>query len=460
MNEKEAKIQNLVKKLVENKDIASLDVLFTLAYSPTYMSGHYYKNRSYKNQSSFQNWMGRLGSHNIQIKHNLKVKEAKEKLEILIDLFDIPNFLPQKSITYDADKSLFKSILINNSREIMKETIDKQLQDANKRERKVLSFLLNYIPLKLEESQKAGQSSDQNSKYARLHDFHVREDEKSGEILYYKIHPKEWTYKFNEVFNEKLGSSKVFKLRDKSNAIFLVPRRTQLYHEELLWKFGDVLVKFGIGYWTHCISAKGNLSIGFTIPEFLYEHARKYKDSLQEIDRDVLIRSIEKGDRRYDFIDFEGEGVERREFLEIEIEDSIINNPEIIEKGLKLIERQKTTDAGIIDLLCLDKNGNYVVIELKKDKASDKVVGQIQRYMAWVEEGLADRERVRGIIVAQDYDMKLEYAIKGSKYPVEVKIFGEDAPVEENIKYCDKCGEVNRKSAKFCVKCGNEFWLE
>jgi hypothetical protein len=437
MNEKEAKIQNLVKKLVENKDIASLDVLFTLAYSFTSMSGYY------NNQSSFQNWMGRLGSYNIQIKHNLKVKEAKEKLDVLIDLFDISNFLPRDSTTYYDDKIIFKGILISNSREIMKETIDKQLQNANEKEKKVLSFLLNYIPLKLEEAQKAGQSSDSDSKYAFLPDFHVRDDEKSGEILYYEIHPKEWTYKFNEVFNEKLGSSKVFRLRDKSNMSFFVLRRTPLYHEELLWEFGDVLVKLGIGYWTHYISAKGNLSIEFTIPEFLYEHARKYKNSLQEIDRDMLIRSIEKGDRRYGFIDFEEEDMEKRGFLEIEIEDSIINNPEIIETGLKLIERQKTTDAGIIDILCLDKNDNYVVIELKKDKASDKVVGQIQRYMAWVEEGLADRERVRGIIVAQDYDMKLEYAIKGSKYPVEVKIFGEDAPVEENIKYCDKCGEVN-----------------
>ena len=32
MNEKEAKIRSFVEELVENKDIASLDVLFTLAF--------------------------------------------------------------------------------------------------------------------------------------------------------------------------------------------------------------------------------------------------------------------------------------------------------------------------------------------------------------------------------------------------------------------------------------------
>jgi hypothetical protein len=80
--------------------------------------------------------------------------------------------------------------------------------------------------------------------------------------------------------------------------------------------------------------------------------------------------------------------------------------------------------------------------------------------MAWVEENLADKGSVRGIIVAKDSDKKLGYAINGSKYPIEVKIFGEEAPVEENIKYCDKCGTANKKSAKFCVKCGCEFWLQ
>ena len=148
------------------------------------------------------------------------------------------------------------------------------------------------------------------------------------------------------------------------------------------------------------------------------------------------------------------------EFLEVEVENAITNNPEILEKELRLIERQKTTDAGIIDLLCRDKDDNYVVIELKRDNASDKVVGQIQRYMAWVEENLADKESVRGIIVAQGHDRKLEYAVKGSKYPIEMKDFRDDAPVEENIKYCDKCGTANKKSAKFCVRCGTEFWLQ
>jgi hypothetical protein len=242
----------------------------------------------------------------------------------------------------------------------MKETVNGQLQNVNEVEKKVLSLLLNYIPLKLEEAQKAAQNQNEDGKYGSLPDFYVCKDEESKEILYCEIDPEEWTYKFNEVFNEKLGTSKIFRLEAKSG--FLVLQRTPVYYEEPLWKFGDILVKLGIGYWTHYISAKGYLSIKFIIPVFLYEHARKYKGSLPEINREVLIQSIKKEERRYDFTDFEEEDIKREECLEVEVENAITNNPEILEEGLRLIERQKPTDAGIIDLLCLDKNNNYVRI--------------------------------------------------------------------------------------------------
>jgi RecB family endonuclease NucS len=35
-----------------------------------------------------------------------------------------------------------------------------------------------------------------------------------------------------------------------------------------------------------------------------------------------------------------------------------------------------------------NRNGDFVVVETKKGKESDKVVGQIQRYMGWVKRNL------------------------------------------------------------------------
>jgi restriction system protein len=50
--------------------------------------------------------------------------------------------------------------------------------------------------------------------------------------------------------------------------------------------------------------------------------------------------------------------------------------------------RQVSTDAGIIDLLAISKDQNeYLVIELKRGRASDEVVGQVTRYMGYMERG-------------------------------------------------------------------------
>jgi len=70
------------------------------------------------------------------------------------------------------------------------------------------------------------------------------------------------------------------------------------------------------------------------------------------------------------------------------LEDLLEKNLEHIEAGLKLFYdkgcnpgRQYRTDIGIIDLLCIDKDGKFVVLELKKEKGSDKTIGQITKYM-------------------------------------------------------------------------------
>ncbi len=69
-------------------------------------------------------------------------------------------------------------------------------------------------------------------------------------------------------------------------------------------------------------------------------------------------------------------------------------------------------DAGIMDFLCLDKNDDFLVIELKR-KGTDKTLAQLCRYMGWVKENLANKtQKVFGLIVSESKDIKLEYAIK------------------------------------------------
>lgn len=107
--------------------------------------------------------------------------------------------------------------------------------------------------------------------------------------------------------------------------------------------------------------------------------------------------------------------------MERYLEEFIESNFDKIDFGadLKLYQdeentgRQYSTSVGTIDLLAVDhKKGEYIVIELKKGRSSDVVVGQISRYMGWVKENLADNYNVRGIIIAKEKDKRLEYSLK------------------------------------------------
>ena len=75
--------------------------------------------------------------------------------------------------------------------------------------------------------------------------------------------------------------------------------------------------------------------------------------------------------------------------------------------------RQFRTDTGPIDILAVSKCGKeLLVIELKKGKASDRVVGQIQRYMGYIKDEVAEEGQiVKGIIIAFGDDDKIKRAL-------------------------------------------------
>ena len=69
---------------------------------------------------------------------------------------------------------------------------------------------------------------------------------------------------------------------------------------------------------------------------------------------------------------------------------------------------------GYIDLLARHKKeSQWLVIELKRGQTSDATLGQVLRYMGWIETHLAGpEESVRGLIIAHEVDDKLLYAAK------------------------------------------------
>jgi hypothetical protein len=74
-----------------------------------------------------------------------------------------------------------------------------------------------------------------------------------------------------------------------------------------------------------------------------------------------------------------------------------------------------TGEVGEIDLLAKHKTENkWLVIELKRNQTSDSTVGQILRYISWVQRNLAaENDIVEGLVICHEIDKNLQYALYG-----------------------------------------------
>jgi len=82
------------------------------------------------------------------------------------------------------------------------------------------------------------------------------------------------------------------------------------------------------------------------------------------------------------------------------------------EEGL-LVGQQFPTDTGPIDILAISKDKKeLLVVELKKGRASDAVLGQIQRYMGFIlEERAEEGQTVRGVIIGLEDDLRIRRSL-------------------------------------------------
>jgi len=108
--------------------------------------------------------------------------------------------------------------------------------------------------------------------------------------------------------------------------------------------------------------------------------------------------------------------------LEKHLEDFLVKNwsqtilskdYDIYSEDGEIVGQQYPSDTGPIDILAVSKDGKeLLVVELKKGRASDVVVGQVQRYMGYVKDELAEPgQTVRGVIIALEDDIKIQRAL-------------------------------------------------
>ena len=109
--------------------------------------------------------------------------------------------------------------------------------------------------------------------------------------------------------------------------------------------------------------------------------------------------------------------------MEKHLEDFLVQNWTQTELGKKFdiyaedgesVGQQYETDTGPLDILAISQDKKrLLVVELKKGRASDVVVGQILRYMGYVQEELAEEgQSVIGVIIALEDDQKIRRALK------------------------------------------------
>jgi RecB family endonuclease NucS len=83
---------------------------------------------------------------------------------------------------------------------------------------------------------------------------------------------------------------------------------------------------------------------------------------------------------------------------EEDMQKAILLEPSLVEDGFKPISYEKKVEPGFVDVYGADKDGNFVVVEIKRKTAGREAVLQLARYVKAIK-GKVNR-KVRGILVA------------------------------------------------------------
>ena len=219
-----------------------------------------------------------------------------------------------------------------------------------------------------------------------------------------------------------------------------------------------------------CPSGQGNYYIGEVIDNYSYKpnnilpHRRQVKWYPNTIERTAMSEALRNssgsigtvsditkyadeieiligGTRPATIISTDTSVENANEFaLEKHLEDFLVKNwkqtelgkdYDIYEEDGELVGQQYPSDTGPIDILAISKDKKTIlVVELKKGRVSDNVVGQIQRYMGYVLEELAEEnQKVKGIIIALEDDLRIKRALSVTnniefyRYQINFRLF-------------------------------------
>lgn len=145
--------------------------------------------------------------------------------------------------------------------------------------------------------------------------------------------------------------------------------------------------------------------------------------------------------------------------LESRLEDWLCHDITMLDPSLLIIGRQVITDfGGRIDLLCLDQEGDTVVVELKRDKTPREIVAQALDYASWVTDLSDDeiRKAASEYLNTESLDLVFENhfgvpmpEFLNKTHKIMIVASAVDASSERIIRYLSDTHRVNINAATF-----------
>lgn len=137
--------------------------------------------------------------------------------------------------------------------------------------------------------------------------------------------------------------------------------------------------------------------------EHIQQYSKQYRENNKEYYKEY---SKEYYKKDTNITEYESE---LRDYTELNF-----NNMNFNLNKLTVIEKEYSLPIGTIDLLLKDDYNNFYIVEFKRNRSSDKIVGQLQRYMGYMRKEITSNN-VYGLIVMKEINNKIKYSASENK---------------------------------------------
>ncbi len=171
-----------------------------------------------------------------------------------------------------------------------------------------------------------------------------------------------------------------------------------------LFEHENIYEEFKNEYWSY-----GNTTYGESKKRRYLRIKKQYEDFLSGKGTEMEGQTEEENEDQENDQQFAAEA---------DLRDFLAKNPSCIEKGLSLYQSPEgrsgveyPVENGFIDILAIDQNQTFVVVELKVGRGRNKTIGQLLYYMGWVDNNLG-KSPCRGMIIAKEIPGDLKLAVQ------------------------------------------------